>query len=622
MPLEPDTPEKPIDAAPEPLERNLGNAVRVVLPFLQPGARIRLILITATSFISGLAQALIVVLIVNTALGIVDQKSANIGLPLIGALKLSVPQSVGLGLALCVFQLSLDLSGVQMGARIGADTYAGMRIRAHRAFLRSTWDVQAKSGEGQLQDLVSTYAPQESNAVQLISNGLIALTSFLSLLLAAFLLNAGAAALVIVAVGVLFVCFRPLGKRIHTHSQSQLRENAIYVGEISQGVRLAQAIHAFDVGEVWVQRDDHYALDTAHYNRLKLRLRNAISPLYQFVALCLMLISLGGLYATSKSQLGSLGALILILLRAVNSGQSIQGVYQALLENMPFATHLSAEIERLEEARQPRGTEPLDRINTLGMEGVTYSYVADQPALQDVTFEFKRGESIGIVGPSGGGKSTLVQLLLRLRTPDQGMVTANGQDALPLSLDDWYRHIAFVPQEPLLTSGSIRENIEFFRADIQPGAVERAAEQAHIHHDIVTWADGYETTAGARGGGLSGGQKQRLCIARALVTNPEIIILDEPTSALDVNAETIVRDTLEALHGETTIILVAHRLSTLRLCDKIMVIDGGRITAFEPTSDLANREGFYREALATSDRHESNAEPEAEIAPEAEAEAT
>jgi ABC-type multidrug transport system fused ATPase/permease subunit len=193
-----------------------------------------------------------------------------------------------------------------------------------------------------------------------------------------------------------------------------------------------------------------------------------------------------------------------------------------------------------------------------------------------------------------------VQLLLGLREPVDGAVRAGGRDIRTLLHSDWAKKVTFVPQSPALISGSIAENIRFYRDGISDEAVTRAATLAGLHEEVVAFPDGYDHQVGDRGGNLSGGQQQRLCIARALAGNPEVLILDEPTSALDARSEALIRETLESLRGQMTIIVIAHRLSTIDQCDRIMVIQHGLVAAFDTPAALKATSNFYAEAVRLS----------------------
>jgi ABC-type multidrug transport system fused ATPase/permease subunit len=167
-------------------------------------------------------------------------------------------------------------------------------------------------------------------------------------------------------------------------------------------------------------------------------------------------------------------------------------------------------------------------------------------------------------------------------------------------LDDWYEHVSFVPQEFHLFADTVAENIRFFREDVSDAAVEDAARLANLHDEIMAWPLGYDTLVGERGGAISGGQRQRLCIARALVTEPDVLVLDEPTSSLDVKSESLVRATVAGLAPRTTVFVIAHRLSTLSICDRIMVIREGILQGFDEPAKLEATDPFYQEALILS----------------------
>jgi ABC-type multidrug transport system fused ATPase/permease subunit len=157
-----------------------------------------------------------------------------------------------------------------------------------------------------------------------------------------------------------------------------------------------------------------------------------------------------------------------------------------------------------------------------------------------------------------------------------------------------------VPQHPHLIEGTVRDNIRFFRSDLSDADIERGARLANIHEDIVSWVDGYDTNVGDQGSTLSGGQRQRISLARSFAGRPSLLILDEPTSALDLQSEALIREALEAAKQEMTLFIVAHRLSTLNVCDRIMVLSHGRLESFAPAPELASTNEFYKEAVELS----------------------
>ena len=170
---------------------------------------------------------------------------------------------------------------------------------------------------------------------------------------------------------------------------------------------------------------------------------------------------------------------------------------------------------------------------------------------------------------------------------------------LASEIDDraWHRKVADLPQEPHLLNGTAAENIRFYRDWVDDSAIQRAAELAQIDADIVSWSEGYQTVVGQRANAISGGQRQRLCLARALAGVPELLFLDEPTSSLDLQSEHLIQESLQGLRGNLTLVVVAHRLTTLSLCDRVMVIRDGHLEAFAPADLLYDSNDFYRQAV-------------------------
>jgi ATP-binding cassette subfamily B protein len=225
----------------------------------------------------------------------------------------------------------------------------------------------------------------------------------------------------------------------------------------------------------------------------------------------------------------------------------------------------------------------------------TYPSRPDLPVLRDLSLVARAGERIALVGPSGAGKSTIVSLLLRFYEPDGGRILIDGADAHTLSLDAVRGNMAIVPQEVLLFGGSIRENIAYGRPNATEEEILEASRRAHCHEFISRFPEGYGTLVGERGVKLSGGQRQRIAIARALLKNPAILILDEATSSLDSESEALIQEALAELLVGRTSFIIAHRLSTVRQCDRICVIEQGTLTESGTHAELMSRtDGTYR----------------------------
>lgn len=228
------------------------------------------------------------------------------------------------------------------------------------------------------------------------------------------------------------------------------------------------------------------------------------------------------------------------------------------------------------------------------LRGLTFRYPGDERvALSDISFSLEKGQTLGIVGRTGCGKTTLVNLLMRVFDPDKGQVYIGGREIHTIPLQDLRRAIGYVPQDNFLFSDTISANISFGDRTKTQADIEEAAKAACVHDNIVDFTDGYDTLVGERGVSLSGGQKQRISIARALILDPEILILDDSVSAVDTDTEEKILQHLHETRQGKTNIIIAHRISTIQDADKIIVLDGGKLAEVGSHAELMQKNGIY-----------------------------
>lgn len=502
---------------------------------------------------------------------------------------------VVVALVLTVLRLALQFPISILPARIAADVQAQLRRSLFHSFSGASWAVQSEDREGQLQETMTSQVMQATagslQATAFMTSGF----TFVVLMISALALNVVAAALVLSASLLLIALLRPLRsfgvRRARALSQAQMR----YAGGISEAIRMAEETHVFGVAEAQRERIDGMVQDSWQLVLVTQLFAKLVPNLFQSLVYLLFVIGLLGIYLTGAGHVGELGAVFLLLVRGAQYGQQSQASYQGMSQSLPFIERTREAARRYERSALPPGRIPLQRVHSLVFAGVGYGYRPDRPVLEDIGFRVDRGEAIGIVGPSGAGKSTLVQILLRLRSPSHGRYLVNDVSAELLAAEDWHRLVAYVPQEPRLIHASVAENIRYFR-DLDDAAVQRAARLARIHDEVIGWEQGYETIVGPRADAVSGGQRQRICLARALVARPQVLVLDEPTSALDPHSEALIQESLTALKHELTLFVVAHRMSTLDICDRVMVIVEGRLAGFDTRASLRRENAYYHSA--------------------------
>ena len=239
----------------------------------------------------------------------------------------------------------------------------------------------------------------------------------------------------------------------------------------------------------------------------------------------------------------------------------------------------------------------IDPVGEVQFDDVSFGYADGPAALHDISLTIRPGERIGLVGASGSGKTTLALLIARFYDPRSGTVRLDGADVREFTLSSLRRAVNVVFEESFLFSATIRENIAFARPGASDADIEAAARVAQAHEFILELSHGYDTMVGERGFTLSGGQRQRIALARAALANPAVLVLDDATSAIDARTEEAIHHSLEEDLGTRTTILIAHRSSTLRLADRVLVLDEGRIVAEGTNAELWHTSHLYRELL-------------------------
>ncbi|MEZ5203462.1 MAG: ABC transporter ATP-binding protein [Acidimicrobiales bacterium] len=554
------------------------------------------------SFFGGMCEALLLVVLAKLAFGIGGGGGdLEAGLGPLKDLHLDIKSLFAIGIALALLRAAAQFFAGHLNALLIGRLVTRLRADTFSDYALASWDVQSSMDESAVHDLLVRHVAKVSSAIMVVSGSFLVSFTLVALLASAVLVDPLTAVLVVVSGLLLFVLLRPLSAVAKRYALLQVAAGRKFANASLEAIGLSLEVRAFGVNAEVAERLSEATKAEVRPIYVSQLLQRVVTAAYQLFAIAILLIGLWAVYAVIDRPLAALGAIVVMLVRSMNMTSNLQGYYHTIVEAAPFTENLARERARFRASKPSSGALATPTSPELLFDHVSYRYAPNAAlALDDVSFTMPFGEAVGVVGPSGSGKSTLIQVLLRLRAPGEGQFFVGGTPADELDDDLWFRQVAFVPQDCRTINDNVLENIRFFRPWISDEAVYEAARRAHVHDEILAMPEGYLTQLGSRGGSLSGGQRQRVAIARALAARPQLLVLDEPTSALDMRSESRVHETLTELQGSVTMLIIAHRLSTLNTCDRIMVLHEGRLQAFGERSELEAGNEFYREAISLS----------------------
>ena len=409
-----------------------------------------------------------------------------------------------------------------------------------------------------------------------------------------------------------FLVLRKLIRRIYSIARSQFHGNTQIIETLQETLQGIRIVKAFTLEDVMRERFDRNVAAVEHEANKMARVSNRASPLMETLGGCAIAIALiyaGYRVVVTGATPGQFFSFVTAFLLAYEPAKRLARL-NLELNNALVGVRILFEVIDSPPSEAPDDGKPALAVKTaqLEFEDVHFAYRSDESVLRGMTFAAEAGKLTALVGPSGGGKSTVFNLIMRFYDAARGRILIDGQDITAVSRHSLRRHVAYVGQDVFLFRGTIRENIAFGKPGASDDEIAAAAKGAYAHDFIMSFPLGYDTPVGEHGLQLSGGQRQRIAIARALIKNARIILLDEATAALDSESELQVREAMDHLFQGRTTLAIAHRLHTVSHADRILVVEDGQVVESGRHDELLRKRGryasFYRLQLEQQERRE------------------
>lgn len=544
----------------------------------------------AASFVGGLAESFVLVILTLSADALIRKQRY---VTMLGW-QLSLRVAVLVALVAVGLRVIVTLATARVSARFGSEVILKAQEDLLAAYIGSSHSERSTRPPGDLSIVVVNHGRLTGGLGLAFTSLTASIFSLLAFVGSSLVVNPVATVGIALIGGVVLAAIRPVRARSRAASREYADTTRALGQEATEVEALHREIEVFKVGHAVRRR----AVREAEQNAKRfttVHFYSALIPqVFQAALLGAAVLSLLFMVGrVGEANLAAVGAVVLLLIRSMSAAQQVVTSNQTILETASFAEGVDALIARFRAGSPQRGSARPDSLLPVVLCRLEFSYDGVVPVLNGIDVELSDGELVGVVGPSGAGKSTLVELLLGLRTPTGGHLLCGGVELKDISPEEFARRVAFVPQDPILITGSVAENVDFFRS-LPESRIMQAIKDANLEAEIEALPEGIHTRLGPNDRSLSGGQRQRLTIARALAGDPEIVILDEPTSALDAISEAAIRRTLSELPAGRLVIVIAHRYSTLKSCTRILALHAGKIESDATPDAVAEHSNFFR----------------------------
>ncbi len=558
------------------------------------------------------------ILILNIAVAITSSVSIVMLVPMLDLLEISVgdsgtlqaflspfaqlPYTYRAGAIIAIFVLLILVSAVlNRFATLRKTTFLeeyerSLRTQLYDAVSKADWENLSSLKSSELVNLMVTQCRQARFCLQFIITLLASFVSAIMQLVIACWMSLPLTAVVLIVGSFFLWLFRPFQKRSRAYGQQAVEINRDLYREIQEQLGGLKEIRAYGAEKIHYTRFADLSQKSYETNLHQAQL--SVLPQLCYSIAAAVMIAFAFVYGVLILQTGTAQLMVLVYIfsRLWPVFSSWQGQLQSVNAYLPAWETVQNTISMLrkEDTEHNSVHTKIKFDNELRFDGVSFVYKnGSKEVLSDVSFFLPYGSVTALIGRSGAGKSTAADLLMGLLQPSNGQILIDNTPLADDNIHSWHKCVGYVPQDPLLFNGTIRENLLRFHIEATEDDLITALKQAMAWEFVEALPKGLDTVIGSRGLGLSGGQRQRIVLARVLLGKPRLIILDEATSALDYESESHIKETISSLRGKTTVLIIAHRLATIRGADRVIVLDDGRVVENGSMQELINKEDGY-----------------------------